>query len=517
MLEYLIQLPCEALGQNVLGFLEFIDIIQFERAATSYKSQQLLKSILLFCPTIKIPSTSVLSYFNKDICNWVITRRCRVKELNIDIKTLCEVEIHHSVITEIGLCCMQNISLSDVNAMDAISSKQLLSRLKIRGKQDPVVMEVLFTLLSNSSSVRSLDIQESNLYQWINHINKIGPCLKELSLRGVASHLTLSMINEHCPYLEKLKLFTDISQSSSCVLQNIARNCPHLSNLKIILRYSLTVEADADLTAFAEKCPQLEELSLTCHQLTDQSVIALAQHCSRLKKLHLHWCAFTVDSLIALSERGLTLEELDIPPILIPSAEIAAQCAQALSRIRKHHTYSFEGTLRNLHYKLQYMTGLRELDLNNSEDHLLVPHLLLQGQCCAGLESLSIGSNSSITPQQLCNILKGCMQLRTILIHHCSCTSDAVLVELARSCPHLQKVTLWSSGVTEEGVMALAAHCRQLQELDLPKITLSKESVRQLAQHCRHLTSVIHKNEWSEYNEEWSSGEIREMRELMPL
>ena len=45
MLEYLIQLPSETLGHNVLGFLEVIDLIQLENAAASSKSQQLLKTL----------------------------------------------------------------------------------------------------------------------------------------------------------------------------------------------------------------------------------------------------------------------------------------------------------------------------------------------------------------------------------------------------------------------------------------------------------------------------------------
>ena len=38
MLEYLCQLPYETLGQKMLGFLELIDIIQWENAAASHES-----------------------------------------------------------------------------------------------------------------------------------------------------------------------------------------------------------------------------------------------------------------------------------------------------------------------------------------------------------------------------------------------------------------------------------------------------------------------------------------------
>ena len=237
-----------------------------------------------------------------------------------------------------------------------------------------------------------------------------------------------------------------------------------------------------------------------------------------MNKLELNWCKFTVTSLIALSKRGLPFEELDIPMIPIPSAEIASQCAHALSRIRELRTEFYEDRINELLYAIQYVTGLRELHLESSVDHLLVPHLLLQGQCCAGLESLTIGSGSSITAEQLSELVSRCTRLNTLYSIHVNCISEAVLVELARSCPHLQKVTLGFCAVTEKSVLALAAHCRQLREIDLGRTTVSDETVRQLAQHCRRLTSIgrtYHNQETcGVYYKVWSRMEIRALREL---
>ena len=136
---------------------------------------------------------------------------------------------------------------------------------------------------------------------------------------------------------------------------------------------------------------------------------ALAQHCSRLKKLNLKECDLTTISLVALSERGLPSEELDVFPIIpFPSAEIAAQCAHALSWIRKLQSNFFYNPMNDFLYGIQYMTGLRYIELESSEDHLLVPHLLLlQGQC-AGLERISIRSGSCIIPAQLFELVAGC-------------------------------------------------------------------------------------------------------------
>ena len=515
MLEYLTQLPWETLGQNMLGFLDLNDIIEMENAAASQKSQQLLRAILPYCPPIVVSNSWNRVKFNHIVCNWFSNRRCRVQFMKIPIESLCEVNFEPSVLYDITLCLKEKASLEDVSLLNDTNISHMITKLHIKGKQDPAVMELLFSLLTNSS-VHRLDVQSLNLSQWMEYIKKIGLSLRELII--VSCNIQLKSITEHCPYLEKLSLSFQFGVSdSSNILQSIASNCTHLRILHIInMIYISNLEADADLTAFAEKCPQLEELSLDCQQLTDQSVIALAQHCSRLKKLKLIEGRYAIASLIALSERGLPLEKLVIIPwIPISSAEIAAQCAHALSRIRELSTQYIDGSVVDMRYAIQYMPGLRELYLDSADDHLLVPHLLLllQGQCCAGLESLNVGSKSSITPQQLCELVRWCLQLQTLYIDKPACTSDAVLVELACSCHHLQRVTLNSSEVTEEGVLALAAHCRQLRELNILNTTVTEETVRLLAQHCPHLTKllvVVRKGEvMALYSYQHSNREIR--------
>ena len=380
-------------------------------------------------------------------------------------------------------------------------------------------MEVLFSLFNNTnSSVCSLSIVASNLSEWIEHIRMIGPCLREMFIDDFSTNFPIiKSLSLYCPYLEKLILNYGRKDSErNILLQTIACHFPHLRSLTVSGSHSSSAEADADLTAFAEKCPQLEELSLNCGQLTDQSVIALAQHCSRLKKLQLYQCMYTAASLIALSERGLPLQELIIPRIPIPSAEIAAQCAHALSRIRELHTYCYSLKVDHLLYFIPFMTGLRVLDLSNSKDHLLVSHLLLLQGYFAGLEIVFIRAESSITPIQLCEIVGMCMQLHTLDISNPTCVSDALLVELARSSPHIQEVTLYSSGkVTEEGVLKLAAHCRQLRELVMLGTTVSKETISLLVQHCHRLTSLYVRNTTAKYPENFSSKEIRALREQM--
>ena len=169
------------------------------------------------------------------------------------------------------------------------------------------------------------------------------------------------------------------------------------------------------------------------------------------------------------------------------------------------------------------MTGLRELHLESSIDHLLVPHLLLvlQGQCCVVVESIYIGPDSSITAQQLSELVSRCPRLATLYCLHCSCISNVVLVELACNCLHLQTVKLCFSEVTEEDILALAVHCRQLREINLFEHMLTEETVRQLAQHLHHLTKLnmsLYEKQGEvmvECCRQYSRKEIRALRETV--
>ena len=434
--------------------------------------------------------------------------------MRIGVELLSEVNFYHSILEgNIELYLQANATPGDILRFVNPECSRKITQLQIEGEQDPAVMGVLFSLLR---SVRNLYIESSNLSQWIEHVSKIGPCIKELAVIDSINEMdTINAITAYCPNLEKLRWSYELVVSDcSNIMQCIANNCPHLRILKgAHFYYSSDEQCDADVTAFAEKCPQLEELSLYFQQLTDQSVIALAQLCSRLKKLRLYLCEITVDSFIVLSERGLPLEELDIPRIPIPSAEIAAQCAHALSRIRQICTYNDDDNIDQLHHEIHFLTGLRELVLDSSEDHLL----LLQNGQFSNLESLYINPNSNITALHLMGLLRGSPLLHTLYIEKPACISNVVLVELAHSCPHLQKFTFLhnSSKVTEKGVLALAAHCRQLRVIDIPMITVKRVTFNQLVQHCRHLAELcVRDNRFvTQPYIRYYECEIRELRE----
>ena len=518
MLQYLVHLPYEAFGEFMLGFLDLIDIVQLEKAAANHEAQKLLKGILPYCPDVVIPDRSFNQLQLKPgFINWFHKRRCCVQFVKIAIEVLLEVDFENSMLNNIELCFDEKIVPKIIKPLQNPCINQRIRCVEIKGDQYFEVMEVLFLLLSCGGSVRCLTIQESNLSQWIEYLQNIAHDLKELVIEDKSADIRMYLtILQNCSDLEILSLSYMPQMKASNILVSIARNCPYLYTLSIKeLTYRSESEAEADLTAFAEECPQLEELSLNCKQFTNQSVITLAQHCSNLCKLKLSGFSIGAASLIALSERGLPLEELDIPRIPIRSAEIAAQCAHALSQIRKLRTCKLDCRKDRSPCVLQYMTGLRELRLDSAEDHLLVPHLLL---LCAGLESLYIHSTSSVTPQQLSEILPECANLHTLDVRKPACISTAVLPVVALP-PHLQKVTLHNTELMEEDVLTLAVHCRQLQVLNVNNIAVAEETMGKIVLYCRRLTelhirvTVREREALVERSRHYSSKEIRALRE----
>ena len=62
MIEYIIQLPCEVMGQRIMGFLDLNDIMQFEKAAASQKCQSLLRAVFPYCPPIVVAKPPATLY-----------------------------------------------------------------------------------------------------------------------------------------------------------------------------------------------------------------------------------------------------------------------------------------------------------------------------------------------------------------------------------------------------------------------------------------------------------------------
>ncbi len=114
MLEYLIQLPCEVLGYNMLEYLELIDIIQLERATSSHKWQPLLRAILHYCPPVEVFNR--FQWKHKAVY-WFDKRHCRVQGVKLGVKLLCELDFEHSILDNIEFYIEQDTSLDNIKPL----------------------------------------------------------------------------------------------------------------------------------------------------------------------------------------------------------------------------------------------------------------------------------------------------------------------------------------------------------------------------------------------------------------
>ena len=113
MLEYLIQLPYETMGQNMLGYLELVDIIQLEKALASHKWRHLLQSIIPYCPPIIMHRYQI----NCEAIKWFNKRRCRIQHATIAVESLCGVHFQHYIFDKIDLCLNFAISLQHLEPL----------------------------------------------------------------------------------------------------------------------------------------------------------------------------------------------------------------------------------------------------------------------------------------------------------------------------------------------------------------------------------------------------------------
>ena len=127
MLEYLIQLPYETMGQNMLGYLELVDITQFEKASASHKWRQHLQSILPYCPPILMHRYMI----NCEAFNWFNKRRCCVKHATIPVESLCERLVQHYIFNDIEICLNFTISLQHVEPLRNPYINRGISHVKI--------------------------------------------------------------------------------------------------------------------------------------------------------------------------------------------------------------------------------------------------------------------------------------------------------------------------------------------------------------------------------------------------
>ena len=160
---------------------------------------------------------------------------------------------------------------------------------------------------------------------------------------------------------------------------------------------------NSGIIALVQSYPNIQTLTLYNVIVSDDVITAIATHCTKLKSLSISfdYSTLTYKSLITLIKYSTKLEKLRIPWIPIPSAEIAAQCAHALSCIQ-----TITATT-DITYCLPYMTLLTTIYLTNCTDITLIEI----AQYCHTITLISIKNSALLTNTGLIALSENCRNL----------------------------------------------------------------------------------------------------------
>ena len=118
----------------MLGYLELSDIIQFELAAASHGSQQLIKDIVPYCPPITLSDSFNEVKSKNDAFKWFNKRGIRIQHATILVDTLCEVNFQYYIFNSIELCLNFAITLNDIELLKNPYINERVTSIKIQSE-----------------------------------------------------------------------------------------------------------------------------------------------------------------------------------------------------------------------------------------------------------------------------------------------------------------------------------------------------------------------------------------------
>ena len=439
---FLVNLPVEVLGVNVLGYLSLRDIVMLERASGSKKSYQQFLRVIPFCLPVVFSSSkhtilSSLKWFTKTQCKIYLLDACFLVDNPGDYVNNLQVEYFDLHIDLDHGTRIETIK----RILESIGHR--IRNVYIENKPDVEVIEQLSVYTRN---VKQLNIRNSN------------NCMDWLSI-NVLKRWNLTEINfERSP---------------------------------IILYF---------VSLIVQTCSELTSIKLSSNNIDDVIVNAIVQHCPKLETLHIFSRSITYTSLLTLSEHAFLLKELDIRPMpSIPDVDTVERCKFALLRLSHINTNFSKLSYLIAPVVLSYVTGLTSVEIHHN---LYIPKLMqycnnittikVNGWCyfadifllCQAnplLQELSYISKAKFTDTTLIELIHACPYLHTLYLPYETDITDIGILALSEHCPQLQVLTIYKcQKVTETSVLQLLQRCCKLTRLEISSSVLSEETWTQL-------------------------------------
>ena len=417
MWNYINELPQIISGNLIFGFLDLKSIAILERALAGSKMQRTFRNLLKFLPTIKI--NLKLPQECKTL-KWLNKRQCRILEATVHWNMM-ETELAHLEIDLIDEIVLHVDNAATLNQILIIPENFCIKISRVLSNEwDGAVIKVLLVRLIPMRKLRRI-LLCCDIEAWFADM------LRELFTKG------------------------------SIDIEYIEFNTQEYIS-------------DRTMKAIVECCPKL---------LSFQS-----QH---------SYGRLTHTSLVALSEHSLSHTEFYYPLwIPIPSATIASQCAYTLSRIHRIETPTAATTPALYSVAIPYLSNLRRLVLSSPIDHLLLPVFSLYP---LPIETLNYFIYSSATAETLLQLVRTVGKtLRTLVFQRTTqIVTDELLLAILPHCPQLTQLSIGTHGPTEQvtdaSLLALSEQCRLLEELSIvPCRTVTEAAVLQLIHSCPHIS-----------------------------
>ena len=489
---YIYMLPPEVVGQNVLAFLNLKSLVQLDTAIMDHMQKAEFLELLKYCPPVKIHQGIQVS---KEELLWFRQRKCRIQEMKLSLSQSDYSDIDISVTERVLLDIKCTVVSSDIDKLKTSPISLMINSIHISGEQDNDLIYSLFSLVPN---VKKLLVLYNRPYTWLESVQYFTTQMCSLSF--VFDKLTHDITNlihlqgKHLKYLYMLCTVTWEDDPNN-FLEALGRECPFLEELHIenLYRDNKTVLQYGIMT-LTNYCFSLQTLAIMSFCLTDTAIIAIAEHCTNLKRLELYETnLLTYTALITLSKHCLPHEVLSIPWIPIPSVEVAAQCAHALSRIQRlKPTPSMCTDVPSLY--IGYLTSLETLDLSESlGESSIVDILTAVTLHCPQIHTVAVSCSTDVIVEHLIVLARSNSSLTSVNLRQATALTDASLIELAGYSTRLTGIRIKDSHlVTDTGITALVGILSKLSSINLNNCPrLSDVCVLALSEHCTLLESFI--------------------------
>ena len=431
MWDLLTFLPIEVVSKDVFSFLNVKSIALFERAACGKSCRPHLLHILSECLPLHLHH---YQQNNFSFMHWYKSRKCKLKEIFLKLpfhSRDCEVDF--TVVESIELEMESGVSLEDITIIDNIEIGNKVHTIIFSGFQNLKTVERIGQITPNAR---------------ILHISKSPNCREWLTVDVIINWgLEIITINGTIP---------------TKVLVQLISLC---SNLK---RFELDGHTDCSVSVME----------------------ALVQHCPQLNSMRWYHAPFTLEALLSLSDSTLPVEEVVIVP-RIPDISTAyiPRCRHALSKVHSLNTYQLLGRQDSVTEFMSCFTELTSLTLYTYSDDVYISAI---AQYCKKLRYIYLSSGNA-SAEQIARLCAVNSALQSLYISIEICFTNAIIVEIAKSCPQLRNIILdKAANLTDTDVLALSEHCPKLVALCiLNSVLVTEASLLQLCQRCVRMKQIV--------------------------